>query len=514
MMRVIPAAVVFILALGLSTVAAAQSTPALIEVRGSLYKLQDGDQAGVVLVASDSIVVVDPLGVGTGQWLRNELASRFPGKPIRFVVYASHAFERVAGGVAFPAATVVAHRRFNTETLQPSALPASLSTLDANRDGRLQSAEWMTSEIAALLAVADRDKDRELTPREVFRIAPLSKQSFRDGTSLPVGGNRIELVNQGGGYVTPAVFFPAQRVLYVGTNPAFSPGGFGFDEGRPDEVLEWLRHAAKLDFELVITASGATLTHEQFDAVLRYAEDFNTTARDAYTRRRSVDRAAASPSLQKYSGNPLDARRRTNVNRWFETARVSRVEIQGAGFGRMLRRDPRYCDGYDPCTVPDYVVGGSSGLRMTWSRLGAIVEASFGDQYIVERQGDFDDEVLAQRSSRGALLFRVGSTRPSSTSIEFLVGPAFVTHASSGVTRVKQAVAPLGGRHPLSETKTVPAITTGFNLIAPFSRSVSLYVPVRATWLAEKSSALSRRPGRLDAQVGIGFSIRIAQRVR
>lgn len=512
-MRVLRGAVVFTLALGLATLAAAQSTPTLIEVRGGLYTLQDRDQAAVVLVGSDSIVVVDPLGLGTGRWLRNELASRFPGKPIRFVVYVSHTFERVAGGGAFPDATFVAHRQFNTEALKAGALPASLSSLDANRDGRLQPAEWNSSELATLLNAADRNKDRELTPREALRIVPLSNQSFRDGTSLPVGGNRIELVNHGDAYVTPGVFFPAQRVLYVGTNPAFSPGGLGFGEGRPEEVLEWLRHAAKLDFDLVITASGDTLTHEQFDAVLRYAEDFNTAARDAYTRRRSVDRAAASPALQKYSGNPLDARRRSNIDRWFETARVSRVEIQGAAFARMLRPDPGYCAGYDPCTVPNHVVGGSGGLRMTWSQVGAIVEASFGDQYIVERQGDFDDEVLAQRSSRGALLFRVGSTRPSSASIDLLVGPAFVRHTSSGVTRVKQAVAPLGGRHPFSETQTVSAITAGINLIAPFSRAVSLYVPVRATWLSEQSSASSRRPDRFDVQVGVGFSIRISQRV-
>lgn len=512
-MRVIPGAVVFVLAVGLAAVAGAQSTPALMEVRGGLYKLQDRDQATVVLVGSDSIAVADPLSISTGQWLRNELASRFPGKPIRFIVYVSRVFERVAGSVAFPAATVVAHRSFNTEALKANTLPASLSALDANRDGRLQSAEWTNSGFAAVLNAADQNKNRELTAREAIRIVPLSKQSFRDGTSLPVGGSRIELVNRGGGFVTPAIFFPDQRVLYVGTNPAFSPGGFGFDVGRPGELMEWLRHSAKLDFDLAITASGEMLTRVQFDAVLRYAEDFHTTARDAYTRRGSVARAAASPSLQKYSGIPLDARRRSNVERWFETARVSRIEVQGAGFGRMLREDPRYCAGYGPCLVPDHVLGGSGGLRMTWSRLGAVVEASFGDQYIVERQGDFDDEVFAQRSSRGALLFRVGSTRPSSASIDLLVGPALVTHASSGVTRVKQAVAPVGGRHPFSETKTVPAITSGVNLIAPLSGAVSLYVPVRATWLANQPSTSSRRPHRFDVQAGIGFSVRIKQRV-
>src|SRR5690348_10870345 len=94
--------------------ATAQSGPTLTPIAGGLFRFQSGGQASVVYVTQDAVLVADPLDLSAGQWLRGELAARFPGRPVSFVVYTSDVFERIAGAVAFPGATVVAHRNANT----------------------------------------------------------------------------------------------------------------------------------------------------------------------------------------------------------------------------------------------------------------------------------------------------------------------------------------------------------------------------------------------------------------
>ena len=136
----------------------------------------------------------------------------------------------------------------------------------------------------------------------------------------------------------------------------------------------------------------------------------------------------------------------------------------------------------------------------------------FGDQFTTQRQGELDDEVYAQRSSRGSFLLRAGTSRPTALSIDLLVGPTIIVASTSGVTRVKEAVPPFGGRHPFSERTTQLAITAGVNVVLPLTRAISVIVPLRATALP--SDPPQRWPGRFDAHGGIGLSIRLAQSVK
>jgi hypothetical protein len=68
--------------------------------------------------------------------------------------------------------------------------------------------------------------------------------------------------------------------------------------------------------------------------------------------------------------------------------------------------------------------------------------------------------------------------------------------------------------HPFSEREVKVTTTGGVNLVAPLSRALSVYVPLRVTWLPASASATDRRPDRLDLQAGVGFSFRLQQSVR
>jgi hypothetical protein len=502
---------IFLLLLTSGARDAAAQQPSLTDIGGGLFRFQANGQTGIVFVADDAAMVADPLDIRSALWLQGELANRFPGRRISTVVYTSDAFERLAGAVAFPGATIVGHRELNTNLLKQRTLPASLASHDGNHDGQLQATEWANTELATFVAAADRNKDDNLTAGEARRIVPLVKNGFTDGATIAIGNARIAMVNPANSVETPALLFRDQRVLYVGSNSIFAPEGFGFGTAKVPEILQWLRGVAKLPFDTVIT-SDRVIARDAFDEALRYAEDLARAATDGYIRGWSTDRTAAATTLAKYAGTPIDARRRAAIDYFFDTAGVSRFELQGAAFVRKIQPDPGYCAGY-ACSLADDVLGGSGGLRLTRSRFGFIVEGSFGEQYVAQREGYFDDESFAQRSSRGSLLFRLGKTRPSSFSVDLLAGPTFVVNDTSGVTRVKLSLSPRGGRFSFNERKTTIAATAGINVVAPFSRAVSLYLPLRATWLSENLSATARRPDRLDFQAGIGFSIRLSQSV-
>jgi hypothetical protein len=507
--RIIPLIVVLLATAGARDAAA--QDPSLTAIGGGLFRFHANGQIGILFVSEDAALVADPLDISSALWLRRELGNRFPCRRITTVVYTSDTFERIVGAVVFPGATVVGHHQLNTNLLKQRTLPASLASLDRNRDGQLQTAEWANSDGATFVAAADRDKDGNVTAREARRIVPLVMRSFRDGASISVGSTQVETLNAGNAVATPALLFRDERVLYVGSNPVFALAGFGFGSAKVSEVLQWLHGVAKLPFDTVITADRV-LTRDAFDEALRYAEDLQRAAADGYLRGWSTERTAAATPFAKYAGTPVDARRRAGIDHFFRTAGVSRLELQGAAFARKIERDPHYCADY-ACSLPDNILGGSGALRLTKSRFGVIVEGSFGEQYLAQREGYLDDEAFAQRSSRGSFLFRFGKTRPSSLSADLVVGPSIVTNDTVGVTRVKQSIAPRGGRFPFRERKTAIAATAGINLVAPFSRAVSLYLPLRATWLAESVSPAARRPDRLDFQAGVGFSIRLSQSV-
>src|SRR5215475_11461344 len=68
-------------------------------VAGDLYRVQDGDQTTFFLVTTDGIVLIDPLSTETATWLKDEFATRFPDRPVRWVIYTHHHEERSSGGL-------------------------------------------------------------------------------------------------------------------------------------------------------------------------------------------------------------------------------------------------------------------------------------------------------------------------------------------------------------------------------------------------------------------------------
>jgi glyoxylase-like metal-dependent hydrolase (beta-lactamase superfamily II) len=110
-------------------VAHAQDEPqrAITLIAGDLYRFQNQFHYSVFLVTPAGIVVTDPINASAAQWLKAELARRFPGKPIRYLIYSHSHADHIAGGEVFAdSATVVAHERTKARILEekvPTAVP-------------------------------------------------------------------------------------------------------------------------------------------------------------------------------------------------------------------------------------------------------------------------------------------------------------------------------------------------------------------------------------------------------
>ena len=72
----------------------------ITQVKGDLYRARNGNWYTVFLVTPAGIILGDPINETFSPWLKGELDTRFPGKPVRYVVYSHSHFDHAAGGGA------------------------------------------------------------------------------------------------------------------------------------------------------------------------------------------------------------------------------------------------------------------------------------------------------------------------------------------------------------------------------------------------------------------------------
>ncbi|MEX0961108.1 MAG: MBL fold metallo-hydrolase [Burkholderiales bacterium] len=120
---------VMIALLAAGSSAFAQDAPqrSIAHIEGDLYRFQNQFHFSVFLVTRDGIIATDPIDADAARWLKRELASRFPDRPVRYLIYSHSHADHVSGGEVFAdTATVVAHedaRRRILDERVPTAVP-------------------------------------------------------------------------------------------------------------------------------------------------------------------------------------------------------------------------------------------------------------------------------------------------------------------------------------------------------------------------------------------------------
>jgi Metallo-beta-lactamase superfamily len=172
----------------------------------------------------DGIVLADPLGVKAATWLRDELAVRFPGRPVRWIVHTHHHFDRAAGAAGFSdTAQTVAHREFNRQL------------------ERTRSSAGFADVRPALRSFDARDR-------------------------ILLGGRTVDVIYTDRGHSPDmsVLHFSGERVVFAADHPDVAAVPFTFGISSAHQVAEWLAAVAPLDFDVMLSGEGERSRRRRF----------------------------------------------------------------------------------------------------------------------------------------------------------------------------------------------------------------------------------------------------------
>lgn len=209
--------------IGLAGSAAAQdATRALINVTGDVYRWQNNNHFGLVVLTDAGVVVADPINADAAAWLEAEIAG-ITDQPVTHLVYShSHADHASGGAVFSDTAEVVAHKN-------------------------------------APFAIAGVSVDRRV----------------EDSDSLTVGNKTLEFTYLGAGHGTDlmAVVVRPENVAFV--VDAMAPRRLPFRDMPGANIDDWtnqVRVIDTLDFEILSPGHGNVGGKESVGEVVAYME--------------------------------------------------------------------------------------------------------------------------------------------------------------------------------------------------------------------------------------------------
>ena len=483
------------------------------QIRGNLYEVIAGSQVTVFYVAPDGILLVDPLNTPMALRLRMEFAARYPGRPVRYVVYSHHHFDRIEGAAVFQGAQVVAHNEFDEELAEDRrVLPPYVRITDANLNRVFDPSEIGGSPDAALVLSKDRNADGAVTAGELLTQIRSARTMYSGRMTLRLGATGIELVHPGPAFARDmtVVFFPDERIVFAADGPSVLDTPFSFGPFRPRDVYEWIHAIAPLDFDTLLFGDGRTIARAELVALGDYLDAIRAEAAAAYERGAPITALQASPARPADASSPHVSGRATQLAAVYRTVRLMKVQLSGAAATNYDRPDGSHCSGYTTCAVGGAVPAVSGGLAFLFGKgLGVVAELTFERQSWNTRTRPLYEEEIALRQSRGSLLLRYGPPRASRVSYAALAGLSTIAGDVRGMNHVHGALLRTGGgRHTIQMTDTRLGFTAGVDLAA--GGRIGLIVPLRVTYT---SSVPQYWPSRVNVRAAVGVTARVMRHV-
>jgi glyoxylase-like metal-dependent hydrolase (beta-lactamase superfamily II) len=263
-----------------STPAAAPRAPAraITHVKGDVYRASNGGWYVAILDTPDGLLLVDTISTTFSAWLKEELAKKFPGKTVKYVILSHSHWDHSEGGRVFTdTAKFIAQEGFlrNMDGRYP-ALPGDMT--DRNDNGLIDVAEFVDPARehpgfcgmnAASVTSKDKDGDGRASPKEFFADTPPPDILYNDHMTLHFGGKTIQMVYPGKNHANDgtAVLFTDERVLFTVDFPADAlvrdsmrsmPSACGHFDGHPlDEWIRSYRTLEALDFDISVGGHGS-----------------------------------------------------------------------------------------------------------------------------------------------------------------------------------------------------------------------------------------------------------------
>jgi glyoxylase-like metal-dependent hydrolase (beta-lactamase superfamily II) len=294
----------------------------IIKITDDLYRARNGLWYSLFLVTGDGIVLVDPISTEFATWLKSQLDERFPGQPVRYVIYSHSHWDHVEGGSVFAAtARFVAQEgmRRNTDGRLPH-MPGDMT--DRNNNGRFEVEEiagpfrehpGVCGMPESFFQSHDRDHDGHMTAAELYAEVRLPDIVYSEHMQITLGGRRIELLYPGKNHADDGtvVYFPDERVAFTADFPADAlvdtslrslPSACGNFDSHP--LAEWIRSfraIEALDFEVLAGGHGSTLFRKADVAEVRlYFEDLVAAVSAGMAQGKGLDELKRTVLLEKY----------------------------------------------------------------------------------------------------------------------------------------------------------------------------------------------------------------------
>ena len=253
----------------------------ITKIAGELYRFQNRAHYSVFLVTPEGILVTDPIDADAAKWLEAELAQRFPGVPIRYLVYSHSHADHIAGGEIFAdTATVVAH---------------------------------------------ERAKQR-IVAEQVPTATP--QVTFSDRQILQLGGKQVELLHLGPSHSDNLIVmrFPAERTVFAVDIVAVKRLPYqDFPDADLDGLIATLKGLEAMDFDILAPGHGALGGKADVADHRRYLETLRDRVKAGMAAGKTADELKQTVTMPEYaSWGMYKEWREPNVAGMYRLLRTSR----------------------------------------------------------------------------------------------------------------------------------------------------------------------------------------------
>jgi glyoxylase-like metal-dependent hydrolase (beta-lactamase superfamily II) len=296
-----------------------------VQIKEGLWRAGNGNWWSLVYVTPDGILLVDPISPDFATWLKGEFATRFPGKPVRYIVYSHSHWDHVGGAGVFADSHphIIGQERIlmNMDGRFPH-MPGNM--IDLNHNGTFESEEIAipTLEHPGICGMGrgyfesiDREHTGHLTPAQWWAVQGVVPPDivYSERMTLVFGGRTIQLIFPGLNHADDGtvVYFPVERVVFsvdfpadalVTTSMRSLPSGCGQFDHHP--LAEWIRSfktIEALDFDILAQGHGtATFTRADLSEARQYFEDLRAGVEQGMAQGKSLQELKKTLLLEKY----------------------------------------------------------------------------------------------------------------------------------------------------------------------------------------------------------------------
>jgi glyoxylase-like metal-dependent hydrolase (beta-lactamase superfamily II) len=247
--------------LALAGSAAAQQAPVqtIQQIAGDLYQFRNNNHYGVFLVTPDGVVLADPIAPEAARWLKGQLATRFPGRVVKTIIYSHH---------------------------------------DGDHSG---GAEVFADSVTEIVAHENAPKGILADPR----VSVMPTRTFNGRSEVRLGGRTIELIELGPGHTDNLVGirFPDERALFV--VDIFSGKRLPFNgmagEVDVDTIVGTLRRIETMEFNVLLTGHSGPSNLAELVAYRTFLENLRAQVLQARREGKTVEQMKQTITMPAYA---------------------------------------------------------------------------------------------------------------------------------------------------------------------------------------------------------------------